>query len=243
MEQGLLDAVLRFSDQIAELKPSGSLRISLIEGESLRQAGKRNIQTPYYLQFFSDGSQAGCLNAGYAAGQAAAYLKFRGISVPVLDIVPEWLQSCETSGEQCSAVIGFGTQETKSRTAKKASAQELPCIRVEKEQWCAEILEFIKKQGLMRPEYTYMVFRNGGIHFLLKTTARRHPQQAAVDAGIQIANVMTAAEELWIDLETVKQKEITEEGYLMSVRHKEMQQKETQQKKTLHQVNQQIRYA
>lgn len=223
LEPEVLDAAVCFAQQAAGLNGAGSLQLCLLKGASLLQAGGRNVQAPYYLQFFSDGSLEECLNAGYAAGQTAAYLRFRGIAAVIPDTVPEWLQPKRAEDMHCSVVLAFGGKEAKQKNSKKSLEQEHPCIRIEKEQaWSGEILDFIKKQGMVRPEYTHMVFRNGSIHFLLKTTARRHPQQAAVDAGIQIANVMAAADELWIDLETVKQKEITEAGYLLSVRHKKM---------------------
>lgn len=234
LETEVIEAIIRFAQQAAGLKEGCGLQIRLAEGESLYGAGGRNVQAPYYLQIFSDGSSEGCLNAGYTAGQTAAYLRFRGISAAIPDIVPEWLQSKPADPLQCSVVLAFGKGSLKEKNNSRDLQQELPCIRIDNEQaWSGEILDFIKKQGMVRPEYTHMVFRNGSIHFLLKTTARRHPQQAAVDAGIQIANVMAAADELWIDLETVKQKEITEAGYLLSVRHKDIH----------HSAAPQIRYA
>lgn len=227
LDREVLDKIVCFAQQAAKLSRSSEVWVQLSEGEGLLSAGGKNVQAPYYLQFFSDDSVDGCLNAGYAAGQTAAYLRFCGITVQISDVIPEWLQSQNAEGVFCHAVVMFGGKELRMKNGRRGMQQELPCIRIDNEQsWSGEILEFIKAQGMVRPEYTHMVFRNGSIHFLLKTTARRHPQQAAVDAGIQIANVMAAADELWIDLETVKQKEITEAGYLLSVRHKEAQHRE-----------------
>lgn len=239
LDREWLDKIVCFAQQAARLSRKSEVQVQLSEGEALLCAGGKNVRAPYYLQFFSDDSVDGCLNAGYVAGQTAAYLRFCGIAVQISDVIPEWLQDKSARSVCCHSIVMFGGKERKTKNGKSNMQQELPCIRIDNEQsWSGEILEFIKAQGMVRPEYTHMVFRNGSIHFLLKTTARRHPQQAAVDAGIQIANVMAAADELWIDLETVKQKEITEAGYLLSVRHKEITHREP-----ISNVAAQVRYA
>lgn len=214
LERSVLEAMLRYGAQITLPEPSGKLEIGLLECAQGRKKG----EAPYYLQFFSDNSREGWLNAGYAAGQTAAYMKFRGIGAAVLKEVPEYLQQKKGNDLQCAAVLAFGYKETDSKRGRTVSFQETSCIRVERgEQWGEEILDYVKASGLAGTEYTHMAFRGGRIHFLLKASARKHPRQAAVDAGVLIAGIMAAAEELWIDLEMVKQKEITEAGYLLSV--------------------------
>lgn len=217
LERSVLEAMLRYGAQITLPEPSGKLEIGLHE----RVRGSRKGKAPYYLQFFSDNSREGWLNAGYAAGQTAAYMKFCGLGAAVLKEIPEHLQK-QKDGLTCAAVLAFGCKAAGSKRGKGFSSQETSCIRMEPgEQWGEEVLGFVKRHGLTGTEFTHMVFRGGRIHFLLKASARKHPQQAAVDAGILIAGIMAAAEELWIDLEMVKQKEITEAGYLLSICRKE----------------------
>lgn len=217
LERSVLEAMLRYGTQITLPEPSGKLEIGLQESAQGRKKG----EAPYYLQFFSDNSREGWLNAGYAAGQTAAYMKFCGIGAAVLKEVPEHLQK-QKDGLACAAVLAFGCKAAGSKRGKGFSSQETSCIRMEPgEQWGEEVLGFVKRHGLTGTEFTHMVFRGGRIHFLLKASARKHPQQAAVDAGILIAGIMAAAEELWIDLEMVKQREITEAGYLLSICRRE----------------------
>lgn len=233
LDRGVLEAMLSYGAQIPLPESSEILEIRLLENLPVDRRG----EAPYYLLFFSDRSREGWLNAGYAAGQTAAYMKFQGIAASVLREVPEEMKKKRENGLRCAAVLAFGCQETGSRRSKAASGQEASCIRVERGgQWSEELLEAMKKQGLTGTEFTHMAVRGGQIHFLLKASARKHPQQAAVDAGVLIAGIMAAAEELWIDLELVKQKGITEEGYLMSLCRKGEQREESAERIEIVQV-------
>lgn len=235
LERSVLEAMLRYGAQITLPEPSGKLEIGLLECVQGRKKG----EAPYYLQFFSDNSREGWLNAGYAAEQTAAYMKFCGIGAVVLKEVPEYLQQ-QKNGLACVAVLAFGCKAAGSKRGKGTSFQETSCIRVEPgEQWGEEVLGFVKRHGMTGTEFTHMVFRGGRIHFLLKASARKYPQQAAVDAGILIAGIMAAAEELWIDLEMVKQKEITEAGYLLSVCRKNERSEEVSEQVTVEEAEHQ----
>lgn len=220
LEKSVIDSVVRFADQIKSPEPAGELTIRLVEHLEGGKSGRKKMEAPYYLQFFSENTREGCLNAGYAAGQTAAYMRFRGISAVILRTIPEWMAHRTEDGAECRVVLAFGGKEVLGH--RENDWKERSCVHVDsKEHWSEEILEFIKKQGLIGTEFTHVVFREECLHFLFKTTARKNPDQAAVDAGILIANIMAAAEELWIDLDFVKKSEITETGYLLSVCRRE----------------------
>lgn len=227
LEKSALDSVLRFADQVTRPEPSEAIVVQLTEGVEGFKRGGYKEKAPYYLQFFSDSSREGWLNAGYAAGQTAAYMRFQGIEASVMQNMPEWMEQNTENGMHCSAVLAFGCQEKGSHKDKNSEVQDMACVRLENdEHWSEEIFELLKRRGTTGTEFTHMAFRENKLHFLLKTSARRYPQKAAVDAGVLIASIMAAAEELWIDLEFVKQKSITEAGYLLSVCRKDELQKE-----------------
>lgn len=222
MEQGILDGILRFASGVTVTDGTGSARVCLVKGAQLQ--GRCEVKAPYYLQFLSDGSEQGCLSAGYAAGQTAAYLRLRGIGAAVCRNFHEWPVRMDQGELQCSALLAFGQKREEGRNRGGNQPERYSCIRVGSgEKWSEEVLAFAGKRELLGAQYTRVICRGEQMHFMKKASARKHPQQAAVDAGLLMSDVMTAAEELWIDLEIVKQKGIKEEGYWYSIRQRKGQ--------------------
>lgn len=226
MEQSVLDGILRFASGVTVTESDGNIGVQLLEGAQLQ--GRCEIRAPYYLQFLSDGSEQGCLNAGYAAGQTAAYLRLRGIKASVCRSFHEWPVKMDRGELHCLVLLAFGQKGEGGRYSGEGRQERYSCIRVDcGEKWSEEVLAFAGKRELLGAQYTRLICRGEQMHFIKKASARKHPQQAAIDAGLLMSDVMTAAEALWIDLEIVKQKGIKEEGYWYSIRQRKGQERVT----------------
>lgn len=222
IEDKQLICALHFARMVVLPENGGKMEVILVEKEEKIPCSGKIIQAPYYMQFWAEESRENCLNVGYAAGQTASYLKFCGIPAVILRTVPEELQehSEKTEGMSCVAALAFGYREPGAK-CRRYSEDSL-CIRKEAgDKWSEEVLSLAARRRMAASEYTQVICKNGVVYFRLKSTAKKHPLCAAVDAGIVIADVMAAADELWIELEMRKQKEISEEGYLLSLCRKE----------------------
>ncbi len=184
-----------------------------------RTAGKsRKTDTPCSLLFFTDGTDAGSLNAGYMAGQCASFLHFLGMESAVLHTVPEGITETLQEGWQFAAALSLDKKYLEENRRADRSSAVSSCIYTEnRENWSDELLTFAKSCYPKSFHRIRASRRENWIHFSMKRTARRHGTEAAFEAGMAAANIMAAAEELWVDLEMIKIDADVQEGYLFSV--------------------------
>lgn len=208
IDAGILDRVVKYVEHLSLPEASGTVQVQLLE-----ELEKGTGSVPYYLLFYTDGTEAGYLNAGYAAGMAAYFLRFQGIRASVLRESPIRLNKTEYTGMRCTGAIAFGNElKEKSVYSRSVSEPELPCIlKEQREHWIEEVLGFAKEHFSAGMGAVQIIRQDDWIHFVKKPAGRRNSYASMFEAGAAIAGIMAAAEELWLDLAMMDVQEILEE--------------------------------
>lgn len=171
-----------------------------------------------YLLFFADQTEEGCMNAGYLAGQSVSYLHFLGVESERARVLPEELKVAPPKGMHFVAALAVEGRAAAAKHRRKRTVQESFCICTEtRENWRDELLAFTREKYPSTFRRIRVSTKESLIHFAMKHRNGHQAEEEAFEAGIAAANIMTAAEELWVDLEMVKVPTAEPEGYLFSV--------------------------
>lgn len=208
IDQRILDGVVNYVEHLPLLAAGGRIYVQVME-----ELEKGSGSVPYYLLLFTDGTEEGYLNAGYASNMVSYFLRFQGIGASVLRESPMRLHRAEYKGMRCTAALAFG-YETKSKSVRHRDAErtESPCIlKEQREHWEEEVLNFAKEHFAAVMSSVQIVRQEKWIHFMRKPAGRKNSTASMFEAGAAIAGIMAAAEELWIDLSLVNVQELIAE--------------------------------
>lgn len=209
VQRSVMERAAEYAGRLMLPNPEGHVTLQLEETEPAK----------VYLLFLTDGTAAGSLDAGYAAGQAAAFLRFQGCEPEIMrglpgDVLQGFLQ--KTVPMQCAAGLTFGRK--RSGVKHKTEAADRFCICTEKrENWDDELLAFTKARYPKTFSWLDVSRKESRIYFSGRRISRKHMCASAFETGIAISNVMAAADELWLDLEMVQLEAMLKEKYLFGV--------------------------
>lgn len=203
IDVSVLSRVVAFAENVVPLSGYSAFRVKLITSAAKKYAdGIANCE-PYYLLIFAGEEDRKYLNGGYAAGQTAAFLRFLGLQARVMASVPGWMRD-EQKGERCVAAVAFGQTIPDKHHKHKEENHELPCIcREFSDHWDEEVLELAKEKYPLHLANIRIVRENHCICLMQKSLVGKKTQIAEFEAGVAAAQLMAAAEELWIDLTTI----------------------------------------
>ncbi|MDY3250182.1 MAG: nitroreductase family protein [Candidatus Choladocola sp.] len=204
IDESLLDSVRTFTENLVLPDRDGRIRIRMAaKGNhgNRRRSGERSV---YYLLVFADGGERNYLNAGYAVGQMAMFLRFRGIEASVLHSLPEWMEKESYEGMKCVAAVAFGMAVRKQHRSGTSHEDKSCVCSNRKENWYDQVLSYSKKCYPAGVRAVKAVQSDNEVHFLVKTSSSKKAAVYEFEAGVAIASFMEAAEELWIDLELVR---------------------------------------
>ncbi len=204
IDSSVLVRVMDFAGKIEPLKRPSSLDIKLVDSAVLHDAGCMVGGAPYYVLIFSGEEELEYLNAGYAAGQIASYLRFLGIAARVLRDIAPWMQQQAQGETKCMAAVAFGRAAMSGSSAKKKETPQHPCISREYcDEWAEEVLDFAKKSFPIHLGCVRVLSRGNCICVVPKNISGKRSSSSELEAGLAAANVLAAAEELWIELSAV----------------------------------------
>ena len=229
LDREALESALMYAEHLILPEPSGRAVAYLTEQKRKTASGEHESEKRYCIRFLSDGTKAGDLDAGYLAGQIASFLRFQGNAGIKLHRIPEngknkfgdspkpntpWKMSCR-------AVLTSGECEHTGRRRKRMNAEVEPGIYTEKrEHWNEELLAYTKMQYPGTYRRLNSSYKDGWIHFSEKRRAGIHSFTDSFDAGLAAAQIMSAAEKLWVELEFSQNTSSDSVNYLFSVRRK-----------------------
>lgn len=208
IDQGILDRVMNYAEHLPLLIPTGRVHVQLME-----ELEKGSGRVPYYLLFFTDGTEEDYLNAGYVSSMTAYFLRFQGIGANVMKESPMRLYKTEYMGMRCSAALAFGN-ELRGKDAHRKNFREMdaPCIlKEQRDHWEEEVLNFAKEHFEAIMSSVQVIRQDKWLHFMRKPSGRKSAQATMFEAGAAIAGIMAAAEDLWIDLALVNVQELLAE--------------------------------
>lgn len=199
LDKRLLERILDFAHGVEPLHTPADIQIRLFAGNGMRAGRQHGAASTYYLLVYSDDLPHAYMNAGYIAGQILAYLCFLGIPAVLSHSVPVWAK--EEQGYECLTAVAFGESLPAGRCQKRADSEELPCVYHDyHERWSEEVLRYVKKRFPTALRAVRAVHEDGRICIVPKVASGRKTSLAELEAGIAAARIMTAAEELWMDL-------------------------------------------
>ena len=154
-----------------------------------------SVKAPYYMAFYSEESERYLMNVGYIMEQMVLYL--------------------------CS--IGLGTCFIGSNRVKKAElekngkrlVEDLCVFKEVPRQWMTQMLEAarLSPSSMNSQPWRFVVYDNRIHIFSKKHSVEKLRKWDEVNFGIMFANMMVAAEELWLDVDLIRLGDISQKNF------------------------------
>ena len=222
LEAEVLEKLRKMIDNVSMLDSSCRVEIEIFEnlGKKSLAKGLLKSDAPYYLIVYCDDTPGAYRNAGYVAEQLVLYMTGKEIGTCYLGgskIGPK-----EKNGMKQFLVIAFGTAEgTLYRDMEEAHRHPLSHFCTYKDE-PGEYLKKILKAARMAPSsmntqpWRFIVYADR-IYVFMKKEAIPQPKMFTnmrhFDMGIMLSHIMLAAEEFWMNMETVTEEQYAKKNY------------------------------
>lgn len=234
VNEKVLSGIFLFMEKLEPLFPGIEVKLEIVDNlaKKNQMKGIFRVEAPYYLLIYTENKEKSDLNAGYIMEQISLYLVtkgvgscFQGMSKKKNDTVDKGMHyvMAMAFGYPKGALLRQGYQ------AKRLAMEEICVYKERPTTWVKEILEAARlaPSSMNSQPWRFVVYENR-IHVFSKLTVGKNPFQRLneFDMGIMLANVMVAAEEIWIYLDLIKLDNITHKSlsnneYLLSILLKE----------------------
>jgi nitroreductase len=223
--------ILDYANDLPKLTDSISVEFKLVSNIETKQGfrGPFSIKAPYYLCISSEEKEDYLLNAGYLMQQLNLYLISRGLGTCYMGASPG-MGLKGTMKYSYVVALAFG-KPAAPLPREKSEAKRLPekDLVVYKEQVSSDIRQLLTAARTAPSSYNsqpwrFVVYKNR-IHIFTRKTlllTKVFDHMKMVDMGIMLANLMMAAEELWVDvslgkLDNLKSKPLQNNEYIRTV--------------------------
>lgn len=212
VDDTIIDGIFKFLEESEPLFPEIKItaRIYPSQGQKVRFSGFANVSAPHYLVLYTEKKEKSEMNAGYVMQQAALYLTSRGVGTCYQGMAKKRDVKLEEEGFACAMVMAFGYAKNpgKNREARRLSMEELCAVKNQPKAHTRELLEAARlaPSSFNSQPWRFVVYENRFHVFSRKPVGGRHllDSHDEFNFGVMLANVMEAAEELWIDVELIK---------------------------------------
>lgn len=223
--------ILNYANNLPKLIEGIAIEFKLISNIEAKQGfhGPFHVKAPYYLCISSEEKEDYLLNAGYMMQQLNLYLVSKGYGTCFLGIGPGYsLKS--TMKYNYVVALAFGKTSSPlyrdSSEAKRLSENE---VVVYKEEVPSDVRQLLTAARYAPSSYNnqpwrFVAYKNR-IHIFTKKNpliVKALDHMKMVDMGIMLANLLLAAEELWVDVsldkyEAIKDKHFRKNEYIYTV--------------------------
>ena len=222
LETEVLDKIRKMVNNAARLDESSRVEFEIFEnlGKKSQAKGLWNVEAPYYLMVYCEDTQAAYRNAGYVAEQAVLYMTTKEIGTCYLGGSKAGAK--EKNGLKQFLIIAFGHAEgTLYRDMEEAHRMPLASLCTYKDE-PGEYLKKILKSARMAPSsmnsqpWRFIVYADRLYVFARKEAL---PQPKMFNAmrdfnmGIMLCHIMLAAEEFWMNVETMTEEQYAKKNY------------------------------
>ena len=209
--KNLLDRILDFFGRTARLSDSISLEAEILDNTK-KEAGMRGIlkaEAPYYLVCYSETAEGSDRNAGFVMEQMALYMTTKGLGTCFLGGARVPVPS--KNGKKAVIAAAFGYPEERlfreSLLAKRLPLRKLCIFREELSDQMRTILlaARLAPSALNEQPWRFAVMADRILVFSRKSVLT-YPGAARMrefSMGSMLSHIMLAAEELWLQLETI----------------------------------------
>lgn len=232
IDNKILSGILAFADEIEPIFPGIGIRLEVIDNVTKhnRVGGIVNVKAPYYLALYSQKKEKRDLNAGYIMEQISLYLCAKGIGSCFLGMAKRRDKKMEEDGYEFVIALAFGMPKgallRNDYEVKRLSMDELCAYKERPKSWVKEILETarLSPSSYNNQPWRFVVYENR-IHVFSKravVSSGTFGKYTELNLGIMFANIMIAAEEIWVDLDLIKLNNITHKSlpnnqYILSI--------------------------
>lgn len=219
----ILDDILKFADNLTNLIKGIGVEFKLVSNIEKNQGfnGPFAVRAPYYICISSEKKEDYLLNAGYLMQQISLYIGTKGLGTCFLGAASPGRGLKNTMKYDYVIALAFGKSKgplyRDAFQAKRLYENELV---VYKDEVSSDIRKLLDAARLAPSSYNnqpwrFVVYKNR-IHVF----ARKNPWIAKpldkikmIDMGIMLANILIAAEELWVDIKITKSDAIKSKSF------------------------------
>jgi hypothetical protein len=218
----ILENLENYIKNIVPLEGTRKVRFEIFDHmkNSGKVKGLWKVEAPCYLLVYCGNDPASYRNAGYMAEQAVLYLTAKGLGTCFLGETKAGEE--EMDGLKRFLVIAFGRADGKA-VRDSAEAQRLPlstlcAIRDEPSENMKKILKAARlaPSSFNSQPWRFVVYADRLYVFARKTMFGRKNASAPYrdfNMGIMLSHIMLAAEELWMEMETVTEEQFMKKTY------------------------------
>lgn len=223
IEWEVIEDILKFADNMTMLIKDTKVEFKLVSNIEKKQgfSGPLAVKAPYYICLSSEKSEDYILNAGYIMQQLSLYIESKGLGTCFLGSANPGRSLKKTMKYDYVISIAFG--KSKDPVYREASeAKRLPEeeLVVYKEEVSSDIHKLVEAARLAPSSFNnqpwrFVVYKNR-IHVFTKKNpwfAKPMNKMKMIDMGVMMANLMIAAEELWIDVKVTKSDAIKSKSF------------------------------
>lgn len=218
----ILEKIRKFIKNVSVLDNQSQVELEIIDcvQEKQKVKGLWKTEAPYYLAVYCGEDGAAVRNAGYVAEQVVLYLTEKEIGSCYLGETK--VGEPVKNGLKRFLVIAFGYAEGKiyrdSQTAHRMPLNSLCAYKDEP----GENLKTVLKAARLAPSsfnsqpWRFVVYSDRIYIFSRKDGLPQPKRLAAMrdfNIGIMLSHIMLAAEELWMNMETVTDEQFLKKAY------------------------------
>lgn len=232
IEWEVIADILQFADQLPMLTDGIAVEFKLVSNIEKNQGfhGPLAIKAPYYICLSSEEVGDYLLNAGYLMQQLNLYIESKGLGSCFVGYASPGKTLKANMKYNYVVALAFGkTTEQLYRDSSEANRLPTTDLVVYKEEVSSAIHQIIEAARLAPSSYNsqpwrFVVYKNR-IHVFAKKSpwlVRAFDSNKMVDMGIMMANLLLAAEELWVEasikkLDSLQNKKFRDNEYILTL--------------------------
>lgn len=228
----IIDEILKFADSLPMLIKDIKVEFKLVSNIEKNQGfnGPFAVNAPYYLCLSSEKKDDYLINAGYIMQQLSLYIETKGLGTCFLGIASPGGGLKDTMKFDYVIAIAFGkSKEPLYRDAFLAKRSPENELVIYKEEVSSDIRKLLDAARLAPSSQNSQPWRFVAYKNRIHVFAKKNPWFAKpldklkmIDMGIMLANMLIAAEELWLDIkltksETISNKLLQNNEYILTV--------------------------
>ena len=178
-----------------------------------------SVRAPYYMVFYSEEGPRYLMNAGYRMEQMNLFLCSIGLGACFVGSSRIRKDLQQKGNLQMVGILAFGWPKEKlvrkHGEAKRLSLEELCVFKEQPRQWMKQLLEAARlaPSYMNQQPWRFVVFDNRIHIFSKRHQLEQMKKWEEVNFGTMFANMMTAAEELWLDIDLIKLENISQKNF------------------------------
>lgn len=214
IEWDVIEDILEFAYSLPMLTKDIKVEFKLVSNIEKNQGfnGPFAVKAPYYISLSSEKKDDYLLNAGYLMQQLSLYIETKELGTCYLGAASPGLGLKSTMKFNYVIALAFGkSKEPLYRDSMLAKRLPESSLVVYKEDVSSDVSKMLEASRLAPSSYNnqpwrFVVYKNR-IHVFVKKNpwfAKPLDKLKMIDIGIMLANMMIAAEELWVDVKLTK---------------------------------------